>query len=278
MNQKRSKIKMSQNNTKKILIYLLIIIGIFMLLNILMLSLEKAHPIEKKSSQQNQLTNQEQSQTVSYTPNTFTLSGNETTVEMKLPAVDTNKSGVVTTLKITAKPGTGKTLVDIEGLLFWADTQQSIRVARQVAAETLGININNFDLIYSIKAQASIIGGPSAGASLAIATIAALQGKKPSDNVMMTGTINHDGTIGPVSEILEKSKAAKQAGATIILVPLSQGKDVVYDTSQHCEKYGDTELCTEETRPRRVDVGQEAGIEVIEVSSIDEARSYFFGE
>jgi len=148
---------------------------------------------------------------------------------MKLPAVDINNSGVVTTLRVTAKPGTGKTLVDIEGLLFWADTQQSIRVARQVAANITGVDINKYDLIYSIKAQASLIGGPSAGSALTIATIAALEGKKPSEAVMMTGTINHDGTIGPVSEILEKAKAAKQAGASMLLVPLLQSKDIIYE-------------------------------------------------
>ena len=212
----------------------------------------------------------------SYTPNTFTVLGNETTVELKLPAVDTNKSGVTTKLTVTAKPGTGKTLVDIEGLLFWADTQQSIRTARQVAAGITKVDVNKVDLTYDIKAQASVIGGPSAGSALTIATIAALKGEKPADIVMMTGTINHDGTIGPVSEILEKAKAAKKAGATIFLVPLNEGNDIIYDTAEHCEQYSGTEFCTQETKPRRVDVGKEAGIQIVEVESIGDAMSYFF--
>ena len=92
----------------------------------------------------------------------------------------------------------------------------------------------------------------------------------------MTGTINHDGSIGPVSEILEKAKAAKRTGATIFLVPLQEGKEVVYETTEHCEKYGGTEFCTQETVPRRVDINKESGIEIIEVSSIDEAMKYYF--
>ncbi len=266
---------MSQKKNRSIIVYLLIIIGIFILLNLIMLSLQIANPIEKEQVSAVEKDKGIENE-VSYTSPSFLTIENETTVEMKLPAVDVNKSGVVTTLKVTAKPGAGRTLVDIEGLLFWADTQQSIRVARQVAANITKVDVNKVDLIYSIKAQASLIGGPSAGSALTIATIAALRGEKPLEAVMMTGTINHDGTIGPVSEILEKAKAAKNAGASIFLVPLLQGKEVIYETTQHCETYGNTEFCTEETRPKRIDVSQEAGIKIIEVSSIPEAMEHYF--
>ncbi len=266
-----------KGKTKTILVYLLVIIGIFILLNLLMLALQFSQKQSSKSAiEEKQAGTERKEEKISYEPVLFIANGTETTVEMKLPAVDTNKSGVVTTLKVTAKPGTGRTLVDIEGLLFWADTQQSIRTARQVAANITKIDINAVDLIYTIKAQASLIGGPSAGAALTIATIAALQGKKPEGDIMMSGAINHDGTIGPVSEILEKAKAAKESGATLFLVPLLQGKEVVYETVEHCEKYGGVEFCTQETQPKRVDVTKEAGIEIKEVENIQDAMSYFF--
>lgn len=264
-------------SSKNILVYLLVIIALFILLNLIMLALQTASPIQQKTaSEEPNKRAEEELKKVSYTPSLFHATGNETIIEMRLPAVDVNKTGVVTTLRVEAKPGTGRTLVDIEGLLFWADTQQSIRVARLVAADTTKIDINSVDLTYTIKAEASLIGGPSAGSALAIATIAALQGKKPADNVMMTGTINHDGTIGPVSEILEKAKAAKEAGATLFIVPLLQSRDVIYETTEHCERYGNTEFCTQETKPKKVDVGKEAGIEIIEVASIQEAMEYYF--
>ncbi len=266
-----------KRGTKTILIYLLVIIGIFILLNLIMLALQFSQRQSLKNTiEEKQIVTEKKDEKISYEPLIFVANGTETTVEMKLPAVDTNKSGVVTTLKVTAKPGTGRTLVDIEGLLFWADTQQSIRTARQVAADIAKIDVNTVDLIYTIKAQASLIGGPSAGAALTIATIAALQEKEPAGSIMMTGAINHDGTIGPVSEILEKAKAAKQAGATLFLVPLLQGKEVVYETIEHCEKYGGVDFCTQETQPKRVDVNKEAGIEIKEVENIQEAMSYFF--
>lgn len=271
--------KMEKSSTKKTIIYLLVIIGIFMLLNLIMLAIKPNYPINNAQDikQTPETAEKDKIPEISYTPNTFIATENETTVEMKLPAIDINNTGVATTLKVTARPrGTGRTLVDIEGLLFWADTQQSIRVAKQVAANITGIDVDKFDLTYSIKAQASLIGGPSAGGALTIATIAALQGIPPASNVMMTGAINHDGTIGPVSEILEKAKAAKKAGAIVFLVPLLQSRDIIYETTEHCETYGGAEFCTQETRPIRVDVSKEVGIEIIEISTIQEAMDYFF--
>ncbi len=202
--------------------------------------------------------------------------GNENTVSMLVPAVDTNEKGILTMLSVTAKPGTGKVLVDIDGLLFWADTQQSIRVARKVAADISKVNISSVDLIYNIYANASVIGGHSAGAALTVATIGALIGKLPKVDVMLTGTINHDGTIGPVSAILEKAKAAKAGKASVFLVPLSQAKEIMYETREHCEKYGQTNVCSSESVTVVVNVGEKAGIEVKEVSTIYEAAAYFF--
>jgi len=47
---------------------------------------------------------------------------NSTRAIAYLPAVDKNGSGVITTLVVEAVQGSGRTLVDIDNLLFWADT------------------------------------------------------------------------------------------------------------------------------------------------------------
>lgn len=203
--------------------------------------------------------------------------GNSTRVSMYLPAVSQEGVGVNTLLTVEAVPGSGRTLTDIDNLLFWADTQHSIRTARRVAENITGKRMQDYNVVYTIEANASLIGGPSAGAALAIATIAALEARKMKDNVMITGTINHDGSIGPVSEILEKAKAAKIAGAGLFLVPLLQSRDVVYETTEHCEIFGQSKICTSETKPKKIDVQAEAGIEVREVASIQDAMEYFFG-
>lgn len=200
-------------------------------------------------------------------------------VKMNLPAVDAEGNGVSTVLTVEATPGSGRTLTDIDNLLFWADTQHSIRIARRVAENITGKKMEDYDIVYSITApNASLIGGPSAGAALAVATIAALEGKQLNNGVMITGGINHDGTISPVSAILEKAQAAKQAGATLFLVPLLQSRDVIYEESEHCEVFGSSEVCTTETRPRKVDVEEEAGIKVVEVETVEDAMGYFFSE
>jgi len=203
---------------------------------------------------------------------------NSTQVIVKMPAVDDEGNGVITLLVVEAIPGSGRTLVDIDNLLFWADTQGSIRMAKNVAENISGIDADNFDIVYNIYANASIIGGESAGAALAIATIAALENKNISDKVIITGTVNHDGTIGPVGGILAKAKAAKSENATLFLVPLLQSREVVYESREHCEKFGPGEFCRIEQVPVTVNVGNESQIEIKEVGTIREAFDYFLEE
>ena len=199
---------------------------------------------------------------------------NMTMVGTFIPAVDSEGNGDLTILSVESMPGSGRILVDIDNLLFWSDTQQSIRVARNAAANVTGKNLENYDLVYNIYANASIVGGPSAGAAIAVATIAALEKKDINRSVMITGSMNHDGSIGPVGNIIEKAKAARENKASLFLVPLLQSREVVYDITKHCEKFGWTEICTAEQIPRKINVGDEAGIRVIEVENIQEALRY----
>jgi uncharacterized protein len=200
---------------------------------------------------------------------------NSTSAMIYLPAVDNNGKGLVASLVVEAIPGSGRTLVDIDNLLFWADTQQSIRAAKKVAANITNVDLNKYDFIYNIYANASNIGGESAGAALTIATIAVIENKSLAHDVLITGTVNHDGTIGPVSGIVEKAKAAKENNASLFLVPLLQSREIIYETRKNCEKLGPAEVCTVEQVPRRVNVSEESGIQVMEVGSIQEALVYF---
>lgn len=203
---------------------------------------------------------------------------NSTRAITYLPAVDEKGNGVITLLVVEAVPGSGRTLVDIDNLLFWGDTQHSIRIAKRVAENITGIDVNKYDMVYNIYANASVIGGESAGAALALATISVLENKSLRNDIIITGKINHDGTIGPVQAILPKAKAAKAINATLFLVPLLQSREITYETRKHCEKFGGIEICTEEQVPKRINVSEEAGIEILEVGSIQEAMKYFFEE
>ncbi len=261
---------MPKQKKSGILKYLLIIIVIIFFLNIFLGLLKGKENFGERFISETKFLGKNAD-----TEKRFLKLDNATLVSINLPAVDSEGNGVVTTLTVEAIKGSGRTVVDIESLLFWADTQQSIRMARFVAENFTGTNPSKYDLIYSVNANASLIGGPSAGTAITIATVYALRGEEPRNDVMITGTINHDGTMGPVSGILEKAKAAKEGGATLFLVPLLQSKDIAYETKEHCQSFGYTEICTTETIPKKVDLEEEAGIEVVEVSNIREAVEYF---
>jgi uncharacterized protein len=195
-----------------------------------------------------------------------------------VPAIDQNGMGVATVLDVQAARGHGRILANIDKILFWTDTQNSIRTATSVAENVTGINLSEYDLIYTIKANATVIEGPSAGAALTIATIAVLENRQVNRSVMMTGTINHDGTIGPVGEILAKATAAKSIGAETFLVPLAQSTQITYEPKKYCEQIGWSQICTIEQIPKKVDIAEQVGIEVIEVKTVEEALKYFLGE
>lgn len=202
---------------------------------------------------------------------------NSTIATIYAPAVDNQGNGVATKLTVQAIPGRGRILTNIDNLLFWVDTQQSIQTAEAVAENLTKVDTSSLDMIYSIDTNATVIEGPSAGAALTIATIAALENRPINTSVMMTGTINPDGTIGPVGGIVAKAKAAKEIGATLFLVPEGQGIQTTYTPKQTCEQVGSFTFCTTEYVKQTVDTRKSIGIEVREVSSIAEALKYFVG-
>jgi uncharacterized protein len=195
--------------------------------------------------------------------------------QVNLAAVDQDGRGITTPLVVKAKPGTGETLTNIDTLLFWTDTQQSIQTAKAVAENITMINTKNYDIIYSIESNASVVGGPSAGAALTIATIAALRNEIIRQDVMITGTINEDGTIGQVGGVLEKAAAAKDVGAMLFLVPKGQGEQTFLRPQENCTRRGNFLFCETTYKTETVNIGKDAGIAVIEVGSVSEAYRYF---
>jgi uncharacterized protein len=194
---------------------------------------------------------------------------------IRMPAVDEDGNGVVTSLAVDVENGEGRTLVNINQLLFWVDTQYSIQTAKAVAGNITSFNRTNADIVYTIDTEASLIEGPSAGAALTVATVAAMSNRTLDPTVMMTGTINPDGTIGEVGGILEKAKAAKEVGARLFIVPEGQSVQVTYSRQRKCQKIGPVNYCTTSYVPSTVNITQAAGITVIESSTVRDALKYF---
>jgi uncharacterized protein len=141
--------------------------------------------------------------------------------EIHVPAVSSEGFGIMTQIDVEILPGKGRVLVNAIPLTG-IETQNSERVAVDVASEYTGYNFSNDDVIFTIHTEANVVDGPSAGAALTVATIAAVEGKQIKDDVTLTGTIEPDGSIGPVGNIFEKAKVAAEHNYTTILIPRDQ--------------------------------------------------------
>ncbi|MCD6468659.1 MAG: hypothetical protein J7L32_05070 [Thermoplasmata archaeon] len=204
------------------------------------------------------------------------------TVSVYAPAVARTSNGLVgvtSTITVTVQNGTGCSgKVFVETLpLTQIDMQGSARLAVMVAGTLTGIDISNYDFFFVIQTSSPIIGGPSAGAVMTIATIAALEGWQLDNRTMMTGMIDPDGSIGPVGGIPEKIEAAYSVGATRFLFPKGQG--VMYKTVTETKNMGGIIQIVQKRVP--IDISEYAmnnfGIEAIEVADINEALLYFTG-
>ena len=198
-----------------------------------------------------------------------------THAEISLVAVDENGAGVSTPLTVDVIPGDGKVLTDIDKLLFWVDTQYSIQTARDVARNITGVDTNKYDIIYSISTDATLVGGPSAGAALTLATIAALENKTLSKNIIITGTVEPDGSIGQVGGVLEKAQAVSDIGVDIFLVPPGQGEQTYLTPKETCTRRSGFIFCETTYEQTTINIGKDAGVSVIEVGTITEAMDYF---
>jgi len=194
-----------------------------------------------------------------------------------LPGVDGKGKGVLGRLEVEVMPGDGKILTNIDHLLFLIDTQFSMQTARSVAANVTGLDLTKYNLIYDIETRGGnatrLIAGPSAGAAMAVATIAALENRTIDREVLITGTVEPDGSIGKIGGVLPKVEAAKMAGAKVFLVPHGQGVGESYEVKYSCGVEAGIKVCRSDY-VRVPTIGSEAGVVVKEVRNVTDALKY----
>ena len=204
------------------------------------------------------------------------LSEDEREVEIKIPAVDNNGKGFVATLKTTINPssipGHGKVSVDVNNIVSRLDTQLSARAAVKAAENYLNGEVSNWDILYSIDIDASAVEGTSAGAAMAVSTIAAINKIDIDDNISITGSINDNGNIGTVGAVYQKAVASKNLGVEVFFIPV--GQDIYSSTrkDRNCEINNGIELC--KILYNQQSTGEELDIEIIEVENIKEIIDY----
>lgn len=135
------------------------------------------------------------------------------------------------TLKCTVElhVGSGRVLVNTVPRIG-IDLQTSAQTATAVAEKFTGESLSKTDVVITVMAEedVSVVDGPSAGAAIAIAMIAAIRGEALSNKTFITGTIMPDGSIGKVGGVAEKAEAAAARGGKLFLVPKGQGTIIVY--------------------------------------------------
>ena len=199
------------------------------------------------------------------------------------PAVASTEDGyvgVISTITVTVQNnGSGRVFVDTSPLTQ-VDMQGSARLAVKVAStlvendENTNIDPSAYDYFFVVRTDAPVIGGPSAGATMTVATIALLENWEINEQTIMTGMINPDGSIGPIGGIPQKIDAAYSVGAKRFLIPSGQGTyiELVTTTSGW--------ITTTTPVVRKVsDYVNSKGydIEVVEVAEVNQAVENFTG-
>lgn len=196
---------------------------------------------------------------------------------VKAVAVTSGKDpeGVVINITVSIKQGNGRVFVSTTPFTE-IDMQGSAQLSALTACDLLGVDFTKYDFFYIIEADAPIVGGPSAGAVMTIATISALKNLSLRDYVYISGMIYPDGFIGPVGGLKYKLEAVAKNEGKIFLIP--HGQRVVLVAENVVRKVGMINIIT--TNYKEVDLveyGKQLGVDVYEVATINDALKYFTG-
>jgi len=188
-----------------------------------------------------------------------------------LLAVSVSEEGMkgnLADMSLEIRDGSGRVFLDTFPLTKF-DTQISTRFAKEIACDYIDADCSAFDFIYTIRADTTLVGGPSAGAAATMLTIAVLEDISLDNSISLTGSINAGGLIGPVGGINHKIQAAADGDITTVLIPEGERyytPDNDSDCSGNCSTID------------LVKFGEERGVTVIEVGSIDDVYHVFMGK
>ena len=157
------------------------------------------------------------------------------------------------------EPGFTLSLEDIAAEGAGEQWQAASSSAAAVGTLLSGADPNDVDVSFEVTGP---IDGPSGGAALTVGVLAAIRGDELKPGVTMTGTVNPDGSIGPVTNVVTKVRAAAEDGYRTVLIPVGTESEVDPDTGEEVQI---TEL------------GRSLGIEVRVAPNIGAAYRAFTG-
>ena len=191
---------------------------------------------------------------------------------------DVRYEGTVMKINVDIHDGKGLVLVNTE-IPTGVDFQTSAKTAVKIAQEYTDANLSDKDVIFSITSnnneELQAVDGPSAGGAMTVLLILEIQGRPINDKILMTGTIEQDGTIGRVGGITEKADVAGKYGAKTFLVP--QGQAITHVQTCQESKTGvfTYRSCTLEEKPLSPITNEKYGMKVVEVNNIGDALDFF---
>lgn len=196
----------------------------------------------------------------------------------KIVAVNPQGDGVMGDVMVEIEPGEGKVLVNTNPFVE-PDTQYSAVTAVEIAKQVTKNDLKDKNVIIDFNVNGTVVGGPSAGAAMTVATISAIENKPIKSGVVITGTIEQDGTIGKVGGIVEKGDAAVENNYKTLLIPQGQNIFTYYDRQTTQRQVGGFVFYNTKLVPKTVNLQEyfkDKGLNVIEVSNIQDAMSYTF--
>lgn len=177
---------------------------------------------------------------------------------LKLLAVsEEGTTGVTAELFLRVADGTGNVFLET-ATQTKLDTKLSIKMAKEIACQSIhgaAEKCSRHDFFYRIEANASLLGGPSAGAAAAVLAIAAVEGGETKQTIAVTGTITSGGLIGQVGGLKEKIDAAAATGLAEVLIPVGEGV-IAWQNK---------------TAMNLIEYGESLGVKVTEVGDIEQA-------
>jgi uncharacterized protein len=186
--------------------------------------------------------------------------------------------GTVMTIKVDIRKGTGLVLVNTE-IPTGVDFQTSAKTAVKVAQEYTGADLSEKDIIFSITAknneELQAVDGQSAGMAMTVLLVMEIEEKPINDKILLTGTIQSDGTIGPIGGVAEKAEAAGKYGAETFIVPKGQAVAMV----QECEESQNGPFvyksCKSEAKPLSPITEEKYKMSVVEATDLESVLDYF---
>lgn len=191
---------------------------------------------------------------------------------------DVTYSGTVLSIAVDIKDGSGLILVNT-AIPTGVDFQTSAKIAVNASQMYTGTDLSKKDVIFSISSknenELQAVDGSSAGMAMAVLLVKEIQNKPISDKILLTGSIQNDGSIGPVGGILEKAEAASKVGADTFIVPKGQATVYVQECEEKQQGPFFYKTCKSEAKNLSLIMEEKYGLKVVEATDLQSVLSYF---